>query len=401
MGGLPILIEVRRPSILYTQGYISIECSGSVPQVEVSLTNKLATSHTGYVGTLCPFTKEVITAGVSKELTVNYPTKMIASIEAGKLKVVSKPTKELKSAQEVDLISYVVKPFTTIKPVDAIDVTPLIAHPNTRLIKSDSTLKSLKHKYGETVGIGMEYLIKTETNVTDMKSLIDEAALYNYSPINVVLFGLTQGALTLSGYPSLRYHEVKVLYFPTRSPTKEIEIEIGVAGVYKTKTSAVEYKPRELQVVSPKEIIQKLSVESGVAVTGKIDIELKGGSPKIYSMLLTAGHGYTGMTQKWTLNLETKDRMKVCVDGKLSMPSVPLRSVRKLESEEIELSYRNVIGFGKTCEEHFIKVDATSLVSNEQKQLALRSISSRKCEEATRKVEELKEKLEPITKATL
>merc|ERR1711915_541515 len=376
MGGLPILIEVRRPSILYTQGYISIECSGSVPQVEVSLTNKLATSHTGYVGTLCPFTKEVITAGVSKELTVNYPTKMIASIEAGKLKVVSKPTKELKSAQEVDLISYVVKPFTTIKPVDAIDVTPLIAHPNTRLIKSDSTLKTLKHKYGETVGIDMEYLIKTETNVTDMKSLIDEAALYNYSPINVVLFGLTQGALTLSGYPSLRYHEVKVLYFPTRSSTKEIEIEIGVAGVYKTKTSSYEYKPSQLQ------------------------IELKGGSPKTYSLLLTTGHGYTGMTQKWTLLLENSDRMKVCVDGKLSMPSVPLRSVRKLESEEIDLSHRNVIGFGTTCEEHFVKVDATSRVSSEQKQLAMRSISSRKCEEVTRKVEEVKEKLEHVRKET-
>jgi len=398
--GLPILIEVRRPSILYTQGYISIECSGSVPQVEVSLTNKLASSHTGYVGTLCPFTKEVITAGVSKELTVNYPTKMIASIEAGKLKVVSKPTKELKSAQEVDLISYVVKPFTTIKPVDAIDVTPLIAHPNTRLIKSDSTLKTLKHKYGETVGIDMEYLIKTETNVTDMKSLIDEAALYNYSPINVVLFGLTQGALTLSGYPSLRYHEVKVLYFPTRSSTKEIEIEIGVAGVYKTKTSSYEYKPSQLQIVSPKEVLQKLSVETGVAVTGKINIELKGGSPKTYSLLLTTGHGYTGMTQKWTLLLENSDRMKVCVDGKLSMPSVPLRSVRKLESEEIDLSYRNVIGFGTTCEEHFVKVDATSRVSSEQKQLAMRSISSRKCEEVTRKVEEVKEKLEHVRKET-
>merc|ERR1711915_1058896 len=398
--GLPILVEVNMPTVHYTQGHIDVECSGSIPRVEVSLTNKLSSAFTGYVGTLCPFTKEVITAGVSKEWSVNYPTKMIASIEAGKLKVVSKPTKELKSAQEVDLISYVVKPFTTIKPVDAIDVTPLIAHPNTRLIKSDSTLKTLKHKYGETVGIDMEYLIKTETNVTDMKSLIDEAALYNYSPINIVLFGLTQGALTLSGYPSLRYHEVKVLYFPTRSSTKEIEIEIGVAGVYKTKTSSYEYKPSQLQIVSPKEVLQKLSVETGVAVTGKINIELKGGSPKTYSLLLTTGHGYTGMTQKWTLLLENSDRMKVCVDGKLSMPSVPLRSVRKLESEEIDLSYRNVIGFGTTCEEHFVKVDATSRVSSEQKQLAMRSISSRKCEEVTRKVEEVKEELEHVRKET-
>jgi len=229
---------------------------------------------------------------------------------------------------------------------------------------------------------------------------LDQAALYKYSPVNTVLFSLTQSALTLRGYPSLRYHEVKVLYYPTKSSTKEIEMEVGVAGIYKTKTSSVEYKPRQLQIVNPKEIIQKLNVESGVAITGKIDIELKGGSPKTFSMLLTAGHGYTGMTQKWTLNLENKDRMKVCVDGKLSMPSVPLRSVNRLESEEIELSYRNVIGFGKTCEEHSIKVDATSLVSQEQKRMAVRSISSKRCEEATRKVEEVKEKLEHIGKET-
>merc|ERR1711915_1159467 len=366
----------------------------------VSLTNKLSSAFTGYVGTLCPFTKEVITAGVSKEWSVNYPTKMVASIEMGKLKVVSKLTKEMKSAQEIDLHSFTVKPFTTIAPVIAVEIVPLVAHQNTKLIKSGSSLKTLDYTYGETVGIDMKHLIRTETNITDIKSVLDLAALYKYSPVNTVLFSWTQSALTLSGYPSLRYHEVKVLYYPTRSTTKEIELEVGVAGIYKTKTSAVEYKPRELQVVSPKEIIQKLSVESGVAVTGKIDIELKGGSPKIYSMLLTAGHGYTGMTQKWTLNLETKDRMKVCVDGKLSMPSVPLRSVRKLESEEIDLSYRNVIGFGTTCEEHFVKVDATSLVSHEQKQLAMRSISSRKCEEVTRKVEEVKEKLEHVRKET-
>merc|ERR1719334_3082407 len=164
--------------------------------------------------------------------------------------------------------------------------------------------------------------------------------------------------------------------------------------------SSYEYKPRELQIVSPKQVIQKLNVETGVAVTGKVNIELKGGVPKTYTLLLTAGHGYTGMTQKWILNLENSDRLKVCVDGELAMPSVPLRSVRKLESEEIDLSYRNVIGFGTTCEEHFVKVDATSRVSSEQKQLALRSIASRKCEEATREVEEIKEKLERISKET-
>merc|ERR1712168_1755154 len=95
--GLPILIEVNTPTVLYTQGHIDIECSGSIPKVEVSLT------------------KKVITTGVSKESNINYPTKMLVSSETGKLKVVFKPTKKMESTEHVDIMSYVVQPFATIK----------------------------------------------------------------------------------------------------------------------------------------------------------------------------------------------------------------------------------------------------------------------------------------------
>merc|ERR1711887_458992 len=219
--GLPVLIEVNTPTVLYTQGHIDIECSGSIPKVEVSLTNKIASAYTGYVGTLCPFTKEVITTGVSKETNINYPTRILVSSETGKLKVVFKPT---------------------IKPTVATDLTPLESHQHTKLIKSQSKLKTMEHTFGKTVGIEMKTLVRTETNITDIKSLIDQFSLYKYSPVNTVLFSWTHGALTLSGYPSLRHHEIKFIYYPTRSSTKEIEIELGIAGLYKTKTSSYEYK---------------------------------------------------------------------------------------------------------------------------------------------------------------
>merc|ERR550519_2094421 len=90
--GLPILIEVSMPSVLSTEGYINVECSKSLPSVELSLTNKISNALTGYVGTICPFTKEVIATGISKEWSVNYPTKMLASVESGKLKVQIVPT---------------------------------------------------------------------------------------------------------------------------------------------------------------------------------------------------------------------------------------------------------------------------------------------------------------------
>merc|ERR1712001_803835 len=113
--GLPILIEASMPSVLSTQGYINIECSKSLPSLELSLINKLSNALTGYVGTVCPFTKEVISTGITKEWSVNYPTKMLASVESGKLKVVFTPTEQTKSSSEIDLLSYTVMPFTTIK----------------------------------------------------------------------------------------------------------------------------------------------------------------------------------------------------------------------------------------------------------------------------------------------
>jgi len=82
------------------------------------------------------------------------------------------------------------------------------------------------------------------------------------------------------------------------------------------------------------------------------------------------------------------------------MPSVSLRNVRELESQDLKVYLKNVIGFGKTCEEYSVKIDGSSVVSYEQKEIARRSIATRKCEEVTRKVEELRQSLKTITKET-
>jgi len=297
-------------------------------------------------------------------------------------------------------LSFTVKPFATIKPVVAIDLTPLPVHPNNKIIKSEIRPKTIEKTFGETLGLNLKYLVKTESEVTDLKTYVDFLSLYKYNPINALLFGWTQSPVTVAGYPSSRFHEVKLIYSPKRSSTKEIETEIGLGVVYKKHSYVVEYKPNQLRVISPKQVLEKLNVESGVAVSSEIEVLLKGSSSEKYLYTLVAGHGFTGMVQKWKLLLETPEKTKVCVDGKLTMPSVSLRNVRELESQDLKMFMKNVIGFGKTCEEYSIKVDGSSVVSYEQKKAVRRSIASRKCEEVTREVEELIEKLKTITKET-
>merc|ERR1712002_610962 len=398
--GLPILIEASMPSVLSTEGYINIECSKSLPSLELSLTNKLSNAFTGYVGTVCPFTKEVISTGIAKEWTVNYPTTVVAGVESDKVKVVFKPTEQAKSSSEIDLLSYTVTPFTTIKPVLAIDVTPMTAHPGVKIIRSESEHKTIEETIGEKIGLNLKYLIKTDSEVTDIKSVIDILSLYKYNPINALLFSWTQSPTTLSGYPSSKYHVMKLVLSPSRSETKELVTELQLGAVYKKHSYVIEYKPEPFNVIAPKEVLQQLSVESGVAITGEMKVLLKGSSRKEYILKLIAGHGFTGMEQKWKLHLESPEKAKICVDGKISMPSVSMRNTCKLETQDLRLTLKNVIGFGKTCEEYTITIDGTSSVSQEQKQFALRSTASRRCERITREVKEIKEKLRQISRET-
>merc|ERR1712042_96787 len=328
----------------------------------------------------------VIATGINKEWSVNYPTKMLASVESGKLQVVSKLTEETKSAPEVDLISFTIK--------------PLPVHPSVKIIKSKGERRTLEQTLGETVGINFKYVIKTESEVTDLKTAFDLMSLYKYNPSNNVIFGWTQSPMTISGYPSSRYLEAKFIYHPRRSSTKEVETEIALGAAYKKHSYVIEYKPETIGVIAPKQVLEKLNVESGVALSGELKVILKGGSPRKYSYTLIGGHGFTGMVQKWKLHLENPEKTKICIDGKLTIPSVSLRNAHELKSQDIKMFLKNVIGFGKTCEEYSVKIDGSSSVSYEQKEIATRSISSRKCGEVRREVEELKEKLRTIPKET-
>merc|ERR1712121_471697 len=92
-------------------------------------------------------------------------------------------------------------------------------------------------------------------------------------------------------------------------------------------------------------------------------------------------------------HLEDKERMNICVDGKLAFPIMPLQEIKSLESEEMKFSYKNTIGFGKTCQEHELKVTGTASSSEEQKERSKLSKNAEKCELAVTKVEETKEDL--------
>merc|ERR1719184_354707 len=406
--GLHIGVVSGMPSVLSLRGEVEIDCSVSKPSLTLDLTKKLSTSSVGVVGVLDPISEEVLAVGVNQEWSVNYPSKITAEVEEGKLKVKYTPNSEVSpNTREIDLVTYSVKPFAVSKPHPYSDLTPLTAHENTKLIRSSGERKSEVYHFGETLGLGMKFELKTETEINDMKSVLEMMSLYNYSPLNTVIFGMTNSAVTLSGRPSCRYHEVKMVYSPEESSTKKLELGLTVVRQLKNqplKKIVVQKVPSGLQIASQhlqassqsqklQQKVSQLSVEEGYGFTANVDLKLDGGERKTYNWEMTAFHGFSGVEQKWNLHLEDKERLNICIEGEVSLPLIPLKDVRTLKSENMRFSYKNTIGFGKTCEDHEIKVVGATYRSEEQKERSEVGRSGRKCEETTRKVEELREEV--------
>jgi len=391
--GLPIVIDVQMPSVLSAKGEINVQCSSPLPEVSISLAGKSDVAFTGYAGTICPFTKEIVAAGINQQWSVNYPTKVSAKVEMGKLQVKLSPSEEMH--QSVDLYAYSVKPFATVRPLFHADVSPIMAHQNTKVIKSQGQRTTTSFPtIDQYFGIDNQLVINTETDIRDRKSLIDHLALYKYNPVNAVLFSWTSTAVTRNGMPSARFHEVRMVYNPSSSSTKEIEADITFGLAHKSQSKglkAVSYTDQQQQKLE--QSMQQLGVESGVGINAHVNVAMKGSQPRTFNYVISAGQGRQGTSQKWNLHLENKNGMSVCVDGSMDLPSLAIRDFERLQSENVQFNYRNTIGFGQTCQEHSIRITGKTNVSQEQKQRMQQSEDVKQCIKSTNRAQELQSQL--------
>merc|ERR1712168_988646 len=312
--GLPVIIKLQMPAVVSAHGELDIKCSSATPSISFDITHKSEASLTGYVGTICPITFDLIATGIEEQFTYNYPTKMIAEVKKGKLNVVFRKTDTLKSStQEVDLWSYKITPYTTIKPFTFVDGIPLIQHPGTKTIKSQNEEKSVVETFGETLGLDLKLKIKSESSLMDTKGKIDYFSLYNYNPLNMALFSWTNGAINRKGYPSCRNHEIKLVYNPSRSQTNEVDIEISLDVALKSKGSSPrilkisqqhqqwqqqqnqqvqsqqnqqqqQQRQQQLDLSKPEHqkiqnLIQKSEIEEGFGLNTEVKVNLRGSSP--------------------------------------------------------------------------------------------------------------------------
>ena len=107
-----------------------------------------------------------------------------------------------------------------------------------------------------------------------------------------------------------------------------------------------------------------------------MEIALIGGAPKTYEVSLTAAHGFSEQSNKWNLHLEMeKDTPRmVCMAGVME------RNVQG------KVMYNNRLGFGSSCDEHFVMVEGMVASTERQRELSRNTEEARRCDRLSRKV---------------
>merc|ERR1711936_402966 len=379
--GLPIIVESQMTYLVSLKGELNLECSFSQPSAELELSKKLSYTYNGYAGTVCPFTKEMLAAGINIHRATNIPvtTKVELQPQTSKLVIRMNPSKQVSSqTSNIDVHHYHVKPFTTKKSLVFKDLTPMILHPNTKVIRSKASPKNFQTSFGQSVGVNMNLRVETECDLYDQKTMMDSWANYHFNPMVASWFSFTETALTATGQPTARLHKYTLSHNPAQSSTKGAEIELELSS-QQGETSEADSKLETC--------LSKLDSKFGYAFNAHVTCKLTGSQTQTYTYSLTAGAGNNNMEHKWNLDLDLQNQVqKVCMQGYMRYPTS--------YNSQSSFKYNNRVGFGgQNCQQYYVNIDGQSEVSEQQRQRSQSSYDSEKCQYYTQEEQRLRQQL--------
>merc|ERR1719259_755581 len=391
------------------QGQMNIECSYNKPSASLEVTNKMSYTYNGYAGTVCPFTQELLAAGINIHRSTNLPTKTQVEVEPknSQLKISMTQNEQVSSnSQAIDVHHYHVKPYTVQKPLLFKDLTHSTLHQNTKVIKSGASPKRFSTTFGQAFGLDMSLNVETECDLYDAKTMMDSWAVYNYNPIAASWFAFTETALKANGQPTARFHEYTVSHNPSQSSTKgaEMTIQLIIASKSQNEESkkltiradrsmssqSLQQSSRSDQKLE--DCLRKIDSKKAYAFNAHVTAQLTGGQSKTYTYSITAGAGQNTLEHKWNLHLENDDQhtlKRVCVDGQMRYPSSP--------SSNAQYEWNNKIGFGQTCDQYNVNIQGNTQVSYRQRSFASESHEARQCQKATEQEKRLRNQIKYLT----
>merc|ERR1712121_276547 len=391
--GFPLFIETQATGLIHARGDLALTCTGTVPALEANIIKKVAYSYSGYVGHLCPFTNQLMAAGVDTHRAINIPIRAAMKLEltTGTLKVEAKQLATVTPQMTaVDIHHFHVKPFTTMKPSLFIDLVPIVLSANTRFIQTQSPRKTIEVSLGQRLGLDLKFKAVTECEVYDKKPMLNSLSNYRYNPIVALMFLETETALKINGKPTIRFHMYTVVHNPAVSTTKALEFEVKLAAATKIRNSPLikhiaAQSPMKVQheQMLDNSISKLIGAENILATNALVIVKLLGGAPKTFEFSKTMAVGLKDMELKWNFQLVEKlvTPRSVCIFGTMEVPT-EIQAIRKFK-------FQNKIGFGSTCEQHEITMNGFAFTSQRQIEFSRRSEAARECPRISREASEL------------
>merc|ERR1711863_218859 len=226
--GMPVYLAIKTPAVTYLKGEVKlVPGKTSEPTAEfesVSVTNYKKLIHTGVKSEL---TEKFHGVGIETSSHVAMPVRGEVSYRKGQVLLTMKQTKEPELQKEHPIFEFEVLPFTTYQSFSEYEF--LSKGVNVKTIRS----KNPEIKKEITVGkpVGLDLLVKIETEELPL----DTYKLYEDLKTNTPI--ITGGLLTLPITP-IRKTKFKVLFNPTTSETKEVDLYLTVGlGSLKGKQS--------------------------------------------------------------------------------------------------------------------------------------------------------------------
>lgn len=435
--GFPIDMEIYQPTTLSFYGKMNLNAEKSNPSVSVDGKVLVSTQLTGWVGTINPFDSEYVLTGQDHHILYNVPgsLRLDLNIPEQKVSVTLRPGAGKRSG-ETDVAHFHVMPYTVREKIAAL--IPHTKSQNMKVIRSSTPPKSGEYRFGENLGLSMKAQYKTESVFADMRSTMETLRMYNYSPFNMALFQWMVPAFDGQMRVSTRQQRYTLTINPSESSTQEITAEFKIGYASKQHGKGTQYhsiKPvsgserlssqESVEGVAPsitslvKKILpyrvhseslqssskhqnraQKLQqtveglgeVQSAQGVCINTRIVLKGNRPRTLGYTLTVAGGQQPkesrrVEQKWNVHVETTHQSessvpkKICIEGKLDLPLLPMWNINSLRTSLSQFYYQNKIAFGQSqCSESTIYTKGVSRVSEKQRNHALETPEFKMCQ---------------------
>merc|ERR1719420_864753 len=230
--GLPVNMEYHAPMTFSVIGKMTPTIEASSPKLEVSAKVIYTAHRIAYVGTVLPFTKDLLLTGVNEHTVVNIPGTVQVEMNVPSQKVSVRVRPHPQVTTPVDMLHHHRYPFTVSQKIS--DLTPVSEQQLMKQIQSASQLKKVNGEFGDYLGLKLTSKLETESRHADLASAFDVLKMYDNNPLNLLVFPWTIPSLSEKMTPSIRQHTFSVMYDPSQSSTKEIGVDIKFG--YATKS---------------------------------------------------------------------------------------------------------------------------------------------------------------------